>query len=85
MAKKSIETGEDCDAIPDSMRYYLAMHPMDDGKGLPGGYPSRCGLLPYGGNGLMMGSEQGTHNKVGMNSSSIIYVPILIIFSDSSS
>lgn len=64
LAKKSIETGEDCDAIPDSMRYYLAMHPMDDGKGLPGGYPSRCGLLPYGGNGLMMGSEQGTHNKV---------------------
>lgn len=26
IAKKSIETGEDCDSIPDSMRQYLAMH-----------------------------------------------------------
>ncbi|KAI6245764.1 Pyriculol/pyriculariol biosynthesis cluster transcription factor [Erysiphe necator] len=64
LAKKSIETGEDCDAIPDSMRYYLAMHHMDSGKGLSGDYSGRCGLLPYGGNGLMMGNDQGTHNKV---------------------
>lgn len=26
LAKKSIETGERCDAIPDSMRHYLAMY-----------------------------------------------------------
>jgi hypothetical protein len=26
IAKKGIETGEDCEAIPESMRQYLALH-----------------------------------------------------------
>ncbi|KAI9666829.1 MAG: Transcription elongation factor SPT4 [Trizodia sp. TS-e1964] len=34
LAKKSIETGEECDAIPDSMRQYLAVQAMESGKGL---------------------------------------------------
>lgn len=33
MAKKSIENGEDCDAIPESMRQYLAMQAAEQGKG----------------------------------------------------
>ncbi|TGZ80491.1 hypothetical protein EX30DRAFT_52122 [Ascodesmis nigricans] len=33
LAKKSIETGGDCDAIPDSMRYYLATKAFESGKG----------------------------------------------------
>lgn len=34
LAKKSIETGEDCDAIPESMRKYLAMQALESGKPL---------------------------------------------------
>jgi len=32
LAKRSIETGEDCEAIPESMRKYLAMQAMESGK-----------------------------------------------------
>ena len=32
MAKKSIESGEECDAIPESMRKYLAMQAFESGK-----------------------------------------------------
>jgi hypothetical protein len=35
IAKRSIESGEDCDSIPESMRQYLAMQAYGPGKGLP--------------------------------------------------
>ncbi len=38
LAKKSIETGEDCDAIPESMRQYLAIQAMESGKSLGGNF-----------------------------------------------
>lgn len=31
IAKKGLETGEDCDAVPESMRQYLALH-LDPSK-----------------------------------------------------
>ncbi|KAI9687772.1 MAG: hypothetical protein M1822_001852 [Bathelium mastoideum] len=41
LAKRSIETGEDCDNIPDSMRRYLALQAMEMGKGLGPNYLGR--------------------------------------------
>ena len=63
LAKKSLETGEDFDAIPESMRTYLAMQAMESGKGLGGGFLGR-GLLPYGHGGMLLGGEQGGQGKV---------------------
>ncbi|KAI5857452.1 homeobox-domain-containing protein [Durotheca rogersii] len=62
LAKKSLETGEDIDSIPESMRAYLAMQAMESGKGLGGPYMGRTGLLPYGS--MMLGGEQGGQGKV---------------------
>ena len=56
MAKKSIETGEDCDAIPESMRKYLAMQALESGKPLVRDMGTR-GLTPYSNNGLIMNAE----------------------------
>lgn len=61
LAKKSLESGEDMDSIPESMRQYLAIQAMESGKGL--GYFGRTGLLPYGHQG-MLGGEQGGQGKV---------------------
>ena len=66
LAKKSIETGEDCDAIPESMRQYLAIQAMESGKSLGGNFLGRSGLMPYGSGSLMMGGDQGAQGKVGM-------------------
>lgn len=50
IAKKSIETGEDCDSIPDSMRHYLAMHfdPHKPGARELFGRPNGLGGLSSG-------------------------------------
>jgi hypothetical protein len=42
MAQKSLDTGEDINDMPESMRQMPA---MESGKGF--GYLSRSGLLPY--------------------------------------
>lgn len=67
LAKKSIETGEDCDAIPEAMRQYLAIQAMESGKALGGNFLGRSGLMPYGSGSLMMGGDQGAQGKVGMS------------------
>ena len=66
LAKRSIETGEDCDNIPDSMRRYLAMQAMEMGKGLGTTYLGRSGSGPYSayGSGSMVLPENG-NGKVG--------------------
>lgn len=66
LAKKSIETGEDCDAIPESMRQYLAIQAMESGKSLGGNFLGRGGLSPYGGGSMLMGGDQNPQGKVGM-------------------
>lgn len=61
MAKKSLETGEDFDGIPESMRNYLAMQAMESGKGLGGQFLGRTGLIPgYGPGSMFMPGEQPT-------------------------
>lgn len=47
MAKKSLETGEDIDSIPESMRQYLAMQALETGKGPGSMFLSRTGLGSY--------------------------------------
>ncbi|EHA52524.1 Transcription elongation factor SPT4 [Pyricularia oryzae] len=63
MAKKSLETGEDIDSIPESMRTYLAMQAMESGKGFPGAFLGR-GMMPYGHGNMLMAGEQGGPSKV---------------------
>ncbi|KAI0468040.1 homeobox domain-containing protein [Xylaria cf. heliscus] len=62
LAKKSLESGEDIDSIPESMRAYLAMQAMESGKGIGGPYMGRTGLMPYGS--MMLGGDQGGQGKV---------------------
>lgn len=62
LAKKSLESGEDIDSIPESMRAYLAMQAMESGKGIGGPYMGRTGLMPYGS--MMLGGEQAGQGKV---------------------
>lgn len=61
LAKKSLETGEDIDSIPESMRAYLAMQAMESGKGLGGAYLGRD-MMPFAGS--MLFGEQGAQGKV---------------------
>lgn len=60
MAKKSLETGEDCDAIPESMRHYLAM--SESGKGLPHGLLGERGM-GFGGN-MLLAPEPASTGKI---------------------
>ncbi|EQL01168.1 homeoprotein [Ophiocordyceps sinensis CO18] len=64
LAKKSLETGEDIDSIPESMRAYLAMQAMESGKGLGGSYMGRTGLLPFGHGSMLLGGDQSAQGKV---------------------
>ena len=63
MAKKSLETGEEIDSIPESMRQYLAMQALETGKGVGSSFLSRSGLLPYG-QGNILSGDQGGQGKV---------------------
>lgn len=62
LAKKSIETGEGCDSIPESMRHYLAMQfdPSKSGSRDPFGRTAG-----YGAPG-MYANEANPSGKVGM-------------------
>ena len=48
MAKKSIETGEECDLIPESMRRYLALQALESGKSFVRGNMLNGDLTAYG-------------------------------------
>ncbi|KAL8998278.1 MAG: hypothetical protein Q9169_002592 [Polycauliona sp. 2 TL-2023] len=68
LAKKSIETGEDCDSIPDSMRAYLAMQDFQNGKpnardiyGPLGRAPGTMGAF---GGGMLMNADSSSPGKV---------------------
>ncbi|KAL1892968.1 Transcription elongation factor SPT4 [Sporothrix stenoceras] len=63
LAKKSLETGEDIDLIPESMRAYLAMQAAESGKGLGGAFYGRTGLMGYG-PGMLLGGEHANQGKV---------------------
>lgn len=76
MAKKSIESGEDCDGIPESMRNYLAMQAMESGKSLGGNFLGRSSMMPYGHGPMVMGGDQNGQGKVGKSRLQILYAPI---------
>lgn len=63
LAKKSIETGEGCDSIPESMRHYLAMQfdPTKPGTRDPFGRSAGGYGAPS-----MYTSESNPSGKVGM-------------------
>lgn len=66
IAKRSIESGEDCDSIPESMRQYLAMQAYGaGGKGLAASVLGRAGpgYGPYGG-GLLLTPDASTGKVV---------------------
>lgn len=65
MTKKSIENGEDCDNIPESMRQYLAMQAMESGKPLGRDFLGRSQGLSQYGHGGMMNTETNAAGKVG--------------------
>lgn len=69
LAKKSLETGEDCDAIPDSMRQYLAFQALESGKCVGRALPIRSGdpMAAYGigGGDMLLAAEPNHPSKVG--------------------
>jgi hypothetical protein len=73
IAKKSIETGEDCDSLPDSMRHMLAMQALESGKPFPRHLLGRTGgpMAQFGSGGMMLNGEISGSGKVGMQSSTI--------------
>ena len=69
LAKKSIETGEDCDSIPESMRAYLAIQEFQNGKPNARDFYGSLGRAPgtmnaHGG-GMLMNADSSSPGKVG--------------------
>jgi len=71
MARKSIENGEDCESIPESMRRHIAMQAMESGKAF---FPGLLGTSPAGygsyGNPSMSLNTDAAAGKVGESSKS---------------
>lgn len=65
IAKRSLESGEDCNDIPESMRRYLALQAMESGKTLGRDLLSRHGGMAAYGSGMLFNSES-SQTKVGM-------------------
>ncbi|KAF2088037.1 hypothetical protein K490DRAFT_73470 [Saccharata proteae CBS 121410] len=64
IAKKSIESGEDCNDIPDSMRRYLALQAMESGKTLGRDFLGRTGgMAPYG-SGMLLNTDSSSSKVV---------------------
>ncbi|MCJ1403990.1 hypothetical protein MMC11_007214 [Xylographa trunciseda] len=66
LAKKSIESGEDCDQIPESYRNYLTHQALELGKPLARNFlaQSAGGTGSYGNGGMFMGGESSNPQKV---------------------
>jgi hypothetical protein len=65
IAKKSIENGDDCNDIPESMRRYLQLQAMESGKSLGGNFLGRTGasMAAYG-SGMLLNTDTSS-SKVG--------------------
>lgn len=63
IARKSIENGEDCESIPESMRRHLAMQAMESGKPFFPGMMN-AGFGGYGNGGMSLNTDNST-GKVG--------------------
>ena len=77
LAKKSIETGEDCDAIPESMRTYLANQAMESGKPLGREFLGvrSPGYMNTYGSGMVMNPDSSQPGKIGKRSVSMKLLP----------
>ena len=78
LAKKSIETGEDCDAIPESMRTYLANQAMESGKPLGReflGVRSPGYMNTYGSGGMILNPDSSQPGKIGKPEIPILSLP----------
>ncbi|KAF1345869.1 hypothetical protein BDV97DRAFT_300988 [Delphinella strobiligena] len=66
IARKSIENGEDCESIPESMRRHLAMQAMESGKGsfFPGMLGPNGAGYSYGSGNMSLNTDQGTGKVV---------------------
>lgn len=65
MARKSIENGEDCESIPESMRRHLAMQAMESGKPFfPNMMGAGAGFGSFGNGGIGL-AQDSTTGKVG--------------------
>ncbi|KAI9791572.1 MAG: hypothetical protein M1833_001493 [Piccolia ochrophora] len=66
LAKKSIETGEDCEGIPESMRQYLALQALESGKSLGRNFLGQSvgPLAAYGSGNMLLGGDANNPSKV---------------------
>jgi hypothetical protein len=66
IAKKSLETGEDLDNIPESLRQLLAMQAMESGRPFPHQLLRPGGpVAQYGSGGMLMNGDPTAQGKVG--------------------
>lgn len=66
LAKKTLESGEDCDNIPESLRQLLAMQAMESGRPFPRQLLRPGGpMAQYGSGGMLMTGDTTGPNKVG--------------------
>lgn len=66
MAKKTLETGEDCDNLPESLRQLLAMQAMESGRPFPRQLLRPGGpMAQYGGGSMLMNGDPSVQGKVG--------------------
>ncbi|KAH9878001.1 hypothetical protein J1614_003218 [Plenodomus biglobosus] len=63
IAKKSIENGDDCNDIPESMRRYLALQAMESGKSIGTSFLGRTGGMPYG-SGMLLNTDTNSSKVV---------------------
>ena len=66
IAKKSIETGEDLENIPESLRQLLAMQAMESGRPFPRQLLRPGGpMAQYGGGSMLLNGDPNAQGKVG--------------------
>ncbi|KAF2736072.1 hypothetical protein EJ04DRAFT_177230 [Polyplosphaeria fusca] len=64
IAKKSIENGDDCNDIPESMRRYLALQAMESGKSLGRDFLGRAGGAVAYGSGMLLNTDTSSSKVV---------------------
>jgi hypothetical protein len=70
LAKKTLETGEECEAVSECVRQYLA---MESGKAFPRGFiGDRSRSLSAYGNGNMLTPEPSPQGKIGKSSIELV-------------
>ena len=66
MAKKSLETGEDIDLIPEQYRSYLAAQNPESGKPFPRHFMGSGHPMAMAGHGMIMGGDAHNSHKTCM-------------------